>query len=556
MGDGQARLRHEPADERRHRVNRLHAVVYEEDLTAPAKLQLDGRLDDALAELHDLCLNGEPVARRRLDDRHVPESHERHVQRARYRRRGEREHVHPLLQLLEPLLVRDAEALLLVNDDEAEVAEGDVFREQAVRADDDVNLARLDALDDLFLLFGRAEARDEFDGHGEDGEARAEGLVVLVGEHRGRREHRRLLRVHDGLEGRAHRHLGLAVAHVAAQKPVHRRDGFHVALHVLDGRVLVGSGDVLERVLELALPRAVRREGVPLDELPFRVELQKLVGHVAHRALGLRLRLVPAESAQAVEHRLVPLGARIALHQVEPLDGHVELRLVGVGEQHELAFAPAEFERLKAAEARDAVVYVDDVVADFQIPKVGEEGGGQRLAPTRRAGGGDARARHTLFDGRAAGLVEQVCLDVDEELCACQFEAAGEFPGGDDGRGVCGLRPALARERDARRDVVVGEHVRDALGHARRRHREERQHGALLARVAHVRGEVCDASVVALRRERRPLDFGRALDRGEKKERLRRVALPSDLCRGLLRLARESLVRHRRRAAQRAELDA
>src|SRR5215213_4364755 len=101
-----------------------------------------------------------------------------------------------------------AGALLLVDDDEAEVAEADVFREQAVRADDDVDVARLDALDYLLLLLRRAEARDQLDGDGEGREARAEGLVVLIREHGGGREHRHLLRVHDGLEGGAHGDLG------------------------------------------------------------------------------------------------------------------------------------------------------------------------------------------------------------------------------------------------------------------------------------------------------------------------------------------------------------
>ena len=41
-------------------------------------------------------------------------------------------------QLLDALLVRDAEALLLVDDEEPQVLEVDVLREQAVRADDDV----------------------------------------------------------------------------------------------------------------------------------------------------------------------------------------------------------------------------------------------------------------------------------------------------------------------------------------------------------------------------------------------------------------------------------
>ena len=67
---------------------------------------------------------------------------ERHVQRARDRRRGEREHVDLEPQLAQQLLLRDAEALLLVDDHEAEVLRDHVAREHAVRADQDVDLAR------------------------------------------------------------------------------------------------------------------------------------------------------------------------------------------------------------------------------------------------------------------------------------------------------------------------------------------------------------------------------------------------------------------------------
>ena len=47
----------------------------------------------------------------------------RHVQRARDGRGGQRQHVHLAAQLLEPLLVRHAEALLLVDDQQAQVLE-------------------------------------------------------------------------------------------------------------------------------------------------------------------------------------------------------------------------------------------------------------------------------------------------------------------------------------------------------------------------------------------------------------------------------------------------
>ena len=39
--------------------------------------------------------------------------------------------------------MRDAETLLLVDDQQAEIVESDVFRQQPMGADDDVDLARL-----------------------------------------------------------------------------------------------------------------------------------------------------------------------------------------------------------------------------------------------------------------------------------------------------------------------------------------------------------------------------------------------------------------------------
>ena len=63
-----------------------------------------------------------------------------------------RQHVDLLAQLLDPLLVRDAEALLLVDDEQPEVAELDVLRQQPVRADDDVDLAGGEIVERLLLL--------------------------------------------------------------------------------------------------------------------------------------------------------------------------------------------------------------------------------------------------------------------------------------------------------------------------------------------------------------------------------------------------------------------
>ena len=106
------------------------------------------------------------------------------------------------------------------------------------------------------------EPAEHLHAHREVGEAGAEGLIVLHGEHRGGHQDRHLLAVHDRLEGGAQGNLRLAVAHVAADQPVHGLGPLHVPLHVADGLELVGRLVVREGRLELLLPGRVGREGV------------------------------------------------------------------------------------------------------------------------------------------------------------------------------------------------------------------------------------------------------------------------------------------------------
>ena len=124
-------------------------------------------------------------------------------------------------------------------------------------ADEDVDLALGEALDRLALLGGRAEAADVLDRERVVAQALGEGAEVLLGEDRRRREHQHLLAVVGGLERGAQRDLGLAVADVAADQPVHRALGLHVGLDGLDRLALVGRLAVRERGLELAQPVAV-----------------------------------------------------------------------------------------------------------------------------------------------------------------------------------------------------------------------------------------------------------------------------------------------------------
>ena len=199
----------------------------------------------------------------------------------------------PSADALHRLLVRHPEALLLVDDQQAELLELHVLGQQPVRADDDVDAAVRQALHHLALLGRGEEAAQELDPDRIRREALGEGLGVLARQERRRDQDGRLRPVLHRLEDGPDRHLGLAEADVAADQAVHRPRLLHVGLDVGDGLELVLGLDEAERRLHLGLPRGVRAEGVALDGQAAPVELDQLGGHLA----GGRPRLAPACAA-------------------------------------------------------------------------------------------------------------------------------------------------------------------------------------------------------------------------------------------------------------------
>ena len=135
VDDQEAQLRAELPQLLGRLLDRLDAVVEVERLAAARRLALEGDLDELLVVLADVRADRAASLGRGLDHADVAQARERHVQRARDRRRGQREHVHLEPQLAQELLLRDAEALLLVEDDQPEILRGDVARQDAVRAD-------------------------------------------------------------------------------------------------------------------------------------------------------------------------------------------------------------------------------------------------------------------------------------------------------------------------------------------------------------------------------------------------------------------------------------
>src|SRR5690606_29796278 len=100
----------------------------------------------------------------------------------------------------ELLLGRYAESLLLIHDQQSEILEPYILRENPVRSYQHINLPKLQILQRLLLLRLAAEAREEIDLYGVAFQAIAERGVMLLRKDRGRRQHRYLPPPLHGLE--------------------------------------------------------------------------------------------------------------------------------------------------------------------------------------------------------------------------------------------------------------------------------------------------------------------------------------------------------------------
>ena len=124
----------------------------------------------------------------------------------------------------------DTESVLLIHDHQAQVLEFDVFLQQAMGADHDVDLALAHFIQQRCLRLRGPEARHRCDTHRPVGEAIHEVLGMLAGQQGRRHQQADLPAIGDGDEGCPHGHLGLAESDITANHAVHgMRDG-----HVID----------------------------------------------------------------------------------------------------------------------------------------------------------------------------------------------------------------------------------------------------------------------------------------------------------------------------------
>ena len=225
------------------------------------------------------------------------------MERPRDRRRREREDVDLQAEGADQLLLGNAEALLLVEDDETERARDHVAGEDAVRSDEHVDLAGSEVRDHLLRLGRLAEPGDHLDVEREVAEAVSEGIPVLLGEDRRRAEDENLAVVDRNGEGGPDGDLGLAEPDIAADEPVHRPRGLEVLLDGLDRAGLIVRLAVGERRLESIEPLVVEVEARSLGALPLGIEREQLTRQLANRFARAALEVLPRLPAELRERR-------------------------------------------------------------------------------------------------------------------------------------------------------------------------------------------------------------------------------------------------------------
>ena len=364
MGNADTRPGHELAHPRGAFLNVVHAVVQVVYLPAAGQLLADGLGHDALVVLEHIGFNRLALKRRLLNCAHIADARQRHVQRAGDRRGRQRQHIDADEALFELFLVLDAEPLLLVDDDKAQVLEFYIAGQQPVRADYNVHGAVLQPAQRLLLLLGGAVAGQKPDADGEGLHAGQRGVEVLPRQNRRGGQDRALFAAHHAFERGAQCDLGLADADVTAEQPVHRPRLLHIVLDVCRAGQLVGRFLIGKALFKITLPGVVGGEGVAVRLLAAGVQLDQLLRHLLRRSLDLLAGLGPIAAAQAAQLHVVAVARRsVAGQKVQLGDGHVQHVLFVVLDAQVVLCDALHGHPLDARVPPDAVVLVNDQIA-------------------------------------------------------------------------------------------------------------------------------------------------------------------------------------------------
>ena len=169
--------------------NCRYVIVYNIDLAASCDLPGDCFPDSLITVLHDISLDRQTVLWSLLQNAHIADPRKAHVQCPGDRSCRQCEDIHILAHFLDLFLVGHAEALLLIDDEKAQVFKLHILGQQPVGPDDDIHHPGFQAFDGFIHLRFCAETAQQADLHRIVLHPLGKCVVVLLGKDRCRHQH-------------------------------------------------------------------------------------------------------------------------------------------------------------------------------------------------------------------------------------------------------------------------------------------------------------------------------------------------------------------------------
>ena len=347
-------------------------IVDHEHLALAIEFALAGVDDQLVIPWSDASLDRHARSRRFGQHADVTQAEHRKMQRAGNRGRAEGEHIRGFGVRCSTFDVRrfglrtsnverrtnqpqlfflfHPEAVFFVDHQQPEIGELQIIGEDRMRADQDAHLARGDFRQHFAAFFGTAKPIQASNGGIGSRESLSETFQMLLGQQRGGRQHRDLKSGVCSLERRAHGDFGFSESDIAAQQTIHGDRTFHVGGDFAHRSQLILGFLKWKGRRKAPDFRRVGRIGDAAGGDARRLRHQQFARHVLDGFFRTCAFFRPRGAADGRQLGRTGTGADEFLHQVDGLDGHIQLGFAGKFQQQEIFQKAALFQRRHAAE--------------------------------------------------------------------------------------------------------------------------------------------------------------------------------------------------------------
>ena len=349
--------------------NGFHPIIEIKDLSATAQFPVNSFSNEFGVVFHDISLDGTAFLGWFLQNTHITNACQRHMQCSGDRRCCQCENVHIFPQTFQFFLMCHPKTLFLVHNDQTQILELHIFGQDAMGTDDNIGKAFFQSVQTFLLLFGCTETGQQFNFHRIARHTLDKGIVMLLCQNGGRHQICHLFSILHGFECGTDSNFRFAIANVPADQSVHDFAAFHIFFHIFDGVQLVICFIKGEGFFKFPLPQGICPVHMTLCRRTFGIKGNQVLRQYLHGSSGFCLCFQPILSPQFVQSGCSTAGTNIFLNHIHLADRHKKIAPIPIGNFHIIFLDALHGDFLQSPEHADAVVIVYHIVPDMQVGK-------------------------------------------------------------------------------------------------------------------------------------------------------------------------------------------